>query len=86
MEEIIKKWKDKLAEDKREDVYYTRELLDEMISDFKQQVKLFSLARVTQQRESFIDFGLWIHKLAGENDTEKVTKLVDLYLKSINDG
>jgi hypothetical protein len=41
---------------------------------------------ITQQRESLIDFSLWIHKLAGESDIDKVTKLVDLYLKSINDG
>jgi uncharacterized protein (UPF0216 family) len=35
----------------------------------------------TDKRKALIDFGLWIHQIAGESDTDKVERLVDAYLK-----
>lgn len=82
-----------LSEREQQEMKYSLDLLHKEIEklqaendDLAEQVLKLNLDLVTQQRESLIDFGLWIHKLAGENDTDKVGKLVDLYLKSINDG
>ena len=42
-----------------------------------------NMQNVSNRRELLIAYGEWIHELAGCKDTEKATKLADIYISNL---